>query len=159
MIAIPMSATQRCRRGAIDQRSCSGFGIARDPQVSVRAWCGRKHQTLAWATSRSPGEREEIYVIGSGWAGKRGPNVLNVRKPPVNNRDDHPTPKPVALMEMLIEKCPPGVIADPFTGSGSTLVAAKALGRSVVGVELDERYCEIAAKRLSQGVLDMGVLA
>lgn len=59
-------------------------------------------------------------------------------------------------MELLLGKCPPGVVADPFAGSGSTLAAAKLLGRKAIGVELHEPYCEIAARRLAQDALPFG---
>lgn len=103
---------------------------------------------------------EEIYVCGDGFMGTRSGSVLRhlaiagtVGQAAKGTRH-HPTEKPLTLMRELIGKCPPGVVADPFMGSGTTLRAAKDLGRRAIGVEVNERYCEIAGKRLGQEVLD-----
>jgi DNA modification methylase len=72
-------------------------------------------------------------------------------------QNGHPCPKPLAWMEWLIQfaSLPSDVVIDPFMGSGTTLHAAQIHGRKAIGIEIEERYCEIAAKRLSQGVLPM----
>ncbi len=68
---------------------------------------------------------------------------------------DHPTQKPLATASIPLQfSCPQGgTVLDPFMGSGTTLYAAKALGLKAIGIELEERYCEIAAKRCAQEVL------
>ena len=99
-------------------------------------------------------QHEEIYVWGSGFRKSSPPlrSVIttNEHRPTAVMESGHPTPKPIGLMETLIDRCPSGVIADPFAGSGATLLAARNLGRKAIGVELEEKYCELIAKRLSQ---------
>jgi len=72
----------------------------------------------------------------------------------IANTRVHPTQKPVGLMVWCLGFAPKAnLILDPFMGSGTTLVAAKQAGLSCTGIEIEERYCEIAANRLRQGVL------
>ena len=67
---------------------------------------------------------------------------------------EHPAQKPLKLIEWCLSLVPNATtILDPFLGSGTTAVAAKNLGRKCIGIELEERYCEIAVNRLRQGVL------
>jgi len=101
---------------------------------------------------------EMIYVLGSGFHGRRDSGVLTGRTVTWASKGrEHPNQKPVGLLAKLLAKCPSGAVADPFAGSGSTLVAAKMLGRRAIGVELEERYCDIAASRLAQDALPFDV--
>jgi len=80
------------------------------------------------------------------------PNVLAFKR---EANDDHPSPKPVPLMSRLLEvvSAPGDLVLDPFMGAGATLRAAKDGGRRAIGIEVEERYCEIAAERCAQDVL------
>lgn len=106
--------------------------------------------SLPWKPSH-----QEVYVLGEGFTGRRTTDVLTFApvQSMASNGRLHPHQKPVDLMRELIRKCPPGVILDPFMGSGTTLVAAKAEGRKAIGIEVDEAYCAVAVRRLAQGVL------
>ena len=68
----------------------------------------------------------------------------------------HVNQKPLALMRWCLALSAADPVVDPYCGSGSTLVAAKSQGRKAIGIEIEERYCEIAVKRLAQEVLPLG---
>lgn len=87
-------------------------------------------------------------------SGKFAPRIHRWRAVGVDGGKQHPTQKPISLMKWCLGFFPGAyLITDPFMGSGTTLRAAKDLGRRAIGIEIEERYCEIAANRLRQGVL------
>lgn len=99
---------------------------------------------VAWGTHGGTPDAPEVYPS----------SVINV--PTVGTEREHVTQKPVPLLQHLLGVVPGErlTVIDPFLGSGSTLVAARNLGHRCIGIEIEERYCEIAAKRMAQGVLD-----
>lgn len=124
-------------------------------------------RTLVWQKPADAGlfgsiiwrkDWEPIFMVGK-WPQQPATQSSIVRTSAGSHRQYaqglHPHGKPLDTLRYLISYTS-GTIADPFAGSGSTLRAAKDLGRRAVGVELDERYCEVIAKRLAQGVLDFG---
>lgn len=120
--------------------------------------CGLFGQRDPWFSNWEP-----VFVLGD-WPDQTPTRsaVITTRSAAASGysgyatRAGHAHAKPIDVMEQLIEACPPGVIADPFAGSGATLVAARNLGRRAVGVEVDESYCEVIARRLAQDVLPIG---
>jgi site-specific DNA-methyltransferase (adenine-specific) len=91
----------------------------------------------------------------------RGGGRSSVWTYPVEQGKGHPTAKPLQMVSDWLNLFSQNGdrVLDPFAGSGTTLVAAKNMGRRAIGIELDERYCEVAARRLSQSVLDLGGVA
>jgi site-specific DNA-methyltransferase (adenine-specific) len=85
--------------------------------------------------------------------GLHGNYVTNIGTP-----TGHPTPKPLSITSSFVERFSNlgDLIFDPFAGGGTTLLAARNLGRKVIGVELEEKYCELIANRLSQEAFDFG---
>lgn len=107
-----------------------------------------------------PGMGYETFVamhqrMRSVWNGGGRHGVFVHNKGEGRGRNEHPTTKPLKLMKDLVSlfSNPDETILDPFMGSGTTLRAAKDLGRKAIGIEMNERYCEIAARRMGQEVL------
>jgi len=111
------------------------------------------------ASERPSGGAQRGGGMGWGyerWDGKKqAPNVLVTQKLNGDDRTGHPAAFPPEVVSPWVVACSleEETVLDPFMGSGTTLRVAKELGRMAIGIEIEERYCEIAARRLSQGVL------
>ena len=101
-----------------------------------------QHELIAY------GKRTPAKILD----GKRG-NVLQAKR---SGNRNHPTEKPVGLLDQIVTNTRSSRIVDPFAGGGSTLMAARNAGIPSVGIESSEAFCEVIAKRLDQGVLDFG---
>jgi DNA modification methylase len=125
---------------------------------------------LVWDKGRigmgTPWRRSHELLIhawrkGAKWTGGGGiADVLRFSSVPQTDRV-HPVDKPLPLLGALIAPttAPGDLVFDPFMGGGGALLAAKGLGRKAIGIEIEERYCEIAAQRCAQDVLDFGEVA
>ena len=103
-------------------------------------------------------QHELVIYAEKGDAKFQRHDLGNVIRASRSGTENHPTEKPTSLLRTMIgaSTVSGACVIDPFAGSGSTLVAAKAIQRRAIGIEIDERHCETAAQRLSQSVLDLG---
>ncbi len=104
-----------------------------------------QHELIAW------GEREKSPRIPTGDG-----DILKCRAVPVDERV-HPAQKPIDLLEMLIKKTPPGAVLDPFMGSGSTGLACQKLDRAFIGVEMEQKYFDIACERIENAQRQLSI--
>jgi len=121
---------------------------------------GKPPRVLAWDKKCRNGWNDTFSDFELGYCSDIGPDKMfrhlwmGAFRAGDNGKRVHPTQKPTELMVWCLGFFPDAhTILDPFMGSGTTLRAAKDLGRKAIGIEIEERYCEIAAKRMAQGVL------
>lgn len=111
-----------------------------------------QHEVITFAVKRERAAKGVAVNDGNLAARLRRGSILRYSRP---NHAEHPTAKPVGLLRELIEMSSrfDELVLDPFMGCGPTLVAARLEGRRAIGIEIEERYCEVAVKRLQQSVL------
>jgi len=110
---------------------------------------------LAWVKTNSVPTQSDMELA---WSNMDKPSRIYKSPTGGSYKREHPTQKPLQLMKWCINQVGnANTILDPFMGSGTTLVAAKSLNRKAIGIEIEEKYCEIAAKRLQQSVMEMGI--
>lgn len=177
-VSVPETPGARAKRrimlahGWADALADAGLSL-----VDQVAWCSSRGAGTAWGSWESPaspnlrGDWESILVATAGewerieyeaaehwrdtiggWA-RMCSTVWNVNPA---RREGHPAPFPIEVARRCIRLStwPGETVLDPFAGTGTTLLAARQLGRRAIGIEQSERYCEMAAARLAQGAFD-----
>ena len=117
---------------------------------------GPQHEIITFAVHLTRPAARKAERGGLTARMRRG-SVLRSLRPNAARVNRHPTEKPVDILRQMIESSSlfGNTALDPFMGSGSTLEAAKLEGRKAIGIEIEEKYCEIAAQRMAQEVLDL----
>lgn len=150
-------------------RAVAPFVVVQSCAINRLDWWYKNHRPdwlIAWHKG-SPGHVAKVgfndWEPLLAWGRPKRPmhDHFHTRCGFTENVNGHPCPKPIEWANWLVDRAAPtgGTVIDPFLGSGTVARAAKNLGRKAIGIELSERYCEIAAQRLGQEVLDLGAAA
>lgn len=133
--------------------------------IQTLIWWGRNGYSMqlhrkSWSYRHEPilfMQKGDPPTLEAGNKGMWYTSVIEAPRPQSNFREGryHPTQKPVKLYKILIARTPGQLLLDPFMGVGTSLIASKELNRHCIGIEIEEKYCEIAARRCSQEVMEL----
>ena len=127
-------------------------------KYDLHVW--HKKNAIPFTANTWKSDIEYLALVWShkpGWVQKQESEHSKVYKANIEINRYHPAQKPIPLLRKYIEILDADTVIDPFMGSGTTLVAAKQLGRKAIGIEIEERYCQIAVERLRQSVLPLNL--